>query len=151
MPPSRRRSLVYPKNVKTSKLGLILFVFFALSSFVPGQQNDPSNRPSVTLENRQKPPKESNSRTIEGTVKDATDNPVADAIVQLKDTKTSKVVDYATKEDGRFVFRDLYMDVNYELLAKRGGLTTAVKKVTIYDTRKKVIVNFLLEPPAKKQ
>jgi len=41
------------------------------------------------------------------------------------------------------------LDADYELLAKRGTLTTAVKKVTIYDTRKEVTINFKLEPPQK--
>ena len=129
----------------------ISILLVAAPGLLYAQQNDPSNKPSVTLENKQKPPKESNSRTIEGTVKDASDNPAADAIVQLKDTKTSQVVNFATKEDGRFVFRDLYLDVNYELLAKRGDITTAVKKVSIYDTRKNVTVNFQLTPPSKQQ
>jgi len=137
--------------VKTSKLLSISFVFLVTTGLVSAQQNDPSNKPSVTLENKQKPPKETNSRTIEGTVKDAADNPAADAIVQLKDTKTSQVVNFATKEDGKFVFRDLYLNVNYELVAKRGDITTPVKKVSIYDTRKNVIVNFQLAPPSKQQ
>ena len=136
-------------DVKASELFWISFVFLALAGFVSAQQSDPSNKPSVTLENKQKPPKESNSRTIAGTVKDAADNPAAGAIVQLKDTKSSRVVDFATKEDGKFVFRDLYMDVNYELLARRGDITTPVKKVSIYDTRKNVVLNFQLEPLPK--
>lgn len=78
-------------------------------------------------------------------MKDASDNPAENALVQLKDTKTSQVVNFATKEDGKFIFRDLYMDVNYELLAKRGDVTTPVKKVSIYDTRKDVVVNFQLD------
>ena len=85
-----------------------------------------------------------NTRTIDGTVKDASDNPQADAIVQLKNTKTSNIVDFATKDDGKYVFRDLPMDINYELLAKHGDVATPVKKVSIYDTRKHVIVNFQL-------
>jgi hypothetical protein len=64
--------------------------------------------------------------------------------VQLKDTKTSSIVDFATKDDGKFVFRDLPMDINYELLAKHGDLASQVKKVSIYDTRKHIIVNFQL-------
>lgn len=115
------------------------------------QQTDPSNNPSVTIENREKPPKESNSRTIQGTVNDAADNPVAEAIVQLKDMKTSKTVDFVTKADGKFVFRDLYMDVNYEVLAKHNDVTTPVKKVSIYDTRKNVVVNFELPASTAKQ
>ncbi len=135
--------------MKTSKPFVISLVFLAAAGVLCAQQDDRFNKPSVTLENRPKPPKESNSRTIEGTVKDASDNPAEDAIVQLKDTKTSQVVDFATKPDGKFIFRDLYMDVNYELLAKRGDVTTPVKKVTIYDTRKDVVINFQLDSGKK--
>jgi hypothetical protein len=104
-----------------------------------------NQKPTVFLQNdRVKNQKESNTRIIDGTVKDASDNPLANAIVQLKDTKTSNVVDFATKEDGKYVFRDLPMDITYELLAKHDEMTTPVKKVSVYDTRKHVIVNFQL-------
>ena len=79
-------------------------------------------------------------------MKDASDNPQADAIVQLKNTKTSSVVEFATKDDGKYVFRDLPMDINFELLAKHSDITTPVKKISIYDTRKHLIVNFQLVP-----
>ncbi len=108
-------------------------------------QDGPDQKPSVFLQNdRVKNEKEGNTRTIDGTVKDASDNPLANAIVKLKDTKTSNVVEFATKEDGKYVFRDLPMDITYELLAKHDDITTPVKKVSVYDTRKHVIVNFQL-------
>lgn len=135
--------------MKASELFVVPLVFLAAAGLGTAQQNYPPTQPGVTLENKQKPPKESNSRTIEGTVTDASDNPAENAIVQLKDTKTSQVVDYATKENGKFVFRDLYLDVNYELFAKRGDVTTPVKKISIYDTRKDVVVNFRLEADKK--
>ncbi len=81
-------------------------------------------------------------------MKDQKDNPISGAIVQLKDMKTSKVVDFPTKDDGKFAFHDLRMDNDYELTAKHGGLTS-VKKVTTYDTRKNVVLNFKLEPAAQ--
>lgn len=121
------------------------------SGVISAQDNDITNKPSVTLENKEKPPKEGNSRTIEGLVHDTSENPLANAIVQLKDMKTSKTVELITKSDGKFVFRDLYMDVNYELLAKRNDVTTPVKKVSIYDNRKDVVVNFELPSAAKQQ
>jgi hypothetical protein len=115
-----------------------------LVCLAPAQENSkPDDKPNVFLENnRPKNQKESNTRTIEGTVKDAADNPLRDAIVQLKDTRTSKIVDFATKEDGKFAFRDLPMNINYELVAKRGDVTTPTKKVSIYDTRHSVVLNF---------
>ena len=127
-----------------SPVKILLASFLVLAGLAPAQEG-PDQKPSVFLQNdRTKTVKESNTRTIDGTVKDASDNPLRDAIVQLKDTKTSNIVDFATKDDGKFVFRDLPMDINYELLAKHGDVTTPVKKVSVYDTRKHVIVNFQL-------
>ena len=122
----------------------ILPAILLLACIAPAQDG-PDQKPNVFLQNdRIKNQKESNTRTIDGTVKDASDNPIADAIVQLKDTKTSNIVNFATKEDGKYVFRDLPMDINYELLAKHNDLSTPVKKISVYDTRKHVIVNFQL-------
>jgi len=123
---------------------ILLASLFLLAGLAPAQDG-PDQKPNVFLQNdRVKNEKESNTRIIDGTVKDASDNPLADAIVQLKNTKTSNIVNFATKDDGKFVFRDLPMDINFELLAKRGDVVTPVKKVSIYDTRKHVIVNFQL-------
>lgn len=118
-----------------------------LACLAPAQKSNPTpdDNSNVFLQNdRPKKEKESNTRTIDGTVKDAADNPLSNAIVQLKDTKTSQILDFATKDDGKYVFRDLPMDVNFELLAKRGDVVTPIKKISIYDTRKHVIVNFQL-------
>jgi len=122
-----------------------LLVLFAPLAVAQHNNTNPDDQPNVFLENnRPKNSKESNTRTIEGSVKDAADNPLSDAIVQLKNMKTSKIVDYATREDGKFSFRDLPLDVDFELVAKRGALTAPVKTVSIYDTRKYVLLNFQL-------
>ena len=124
------------------RIATLLASFYLLAGLASAQEG-PDQKPSVFLQNdRTKTVKESNTRLIDGTVKDASDNPLANAIVQLKDTKTSNIVDFATKDDGKFVFRDLPMDITYELLAKHGDITTPLKKVSVYDTRKHVIVNF---------
>jgi Carboxypeptidase regulatory-like domain len=125
-------------------LQAILLSLSLVAGLAPAQDG-PEQKPNVFLQNnRTKNEKESTTRIVDGTVKDASDNPLADAIVQLKNTKTSNIVNFATKDDGKFVFRDLPMDINFELLAKRGDLTTPVKLVSVYDTRKHVIVNFQL-------
>ena len=125
----------------------LFMILFASLAFAQHQDAKPDDQPNVFLENnRPKREKDSTTRIIQGTVKDASDNPLADAIVQLKDLKTSKILDYPTKEDGKYVFRDLPMDVNFELVAKLGSLAPQVKKVSVYDTRKTVILNFELTP-----
>jgi hypothetical protein len=128
-----------------NRLKIFLGCLLLLACIAPAQQTSgPEEKPNVYLQNdRPKKEKESNTRTIEGTVKDSSDNPLA-SIVQLKDMKTSKIVNFATKDDGKFVFRDLPMDINYELEAKHGDLTAPAKKVSVYDTRKSVILNFQL-------
>ncbi len=124
---------------------LVLLASLAPAQQSPTQDSRPQQDPNVYLENnRPKNEKDTHTRTVEGTVKDASDNPLANSIVQLKNLKTSQVVDFATKEDGKYVFRDLPMDINYELVARRGDLTGPVKKVSVYDTRKSVILNFQL-------
>ncbi|HEX5226356.1 MAG TPA: carboxypeptidase-like regulatory domain-containing protein [Bryobacteraceae bacterium] len=108
-------------------------------------QDGPEQKPNVFLQNnRTKNEKESNTRIIDGIVKDSADNPQTKAIVQLKNLKTSSIVNFVTQDDGRYVFRDLPMDINFELVAKHDEITTPVKKVSVFDTRKHVIVNFQL-------
>ena len=136
--------------MKTATLFLVPVALLSLLGPANAQQTEPASKPSVVVENnRSKPKKDSPFRLIQGVVKDQQDNPVAGAIVQLKNIRNSKVVDFATKDDGKFAFRDLAMGDDYELLAKRGDLISPLKKVSIYDIRKEVVINFKLEPRAK--
>ena len=135
--------------MKVAKFVSVCIVFLGSAGLAPAQQTDPPKSPSVIVENKEKPKKDSPYRVIQGIVRDQADNPLAGAIVQLKDTKTSKIVDFATKDDGKFAFRDLSMEITYELLAKRGDLATPVRKVSVYDTRRDVTINFTLQPAAK--
>jgi hypothetical protein len=125
----------------------VLPLLLAAPALIAFAQDGPDQKPNVFLQNdRTKPQKQSTTRLIDGTIKDAAGNPIADAIVQLKNTKTSSVVEFVTKDDGRYAFRDLPMDINFDLLAKHNDLITPVKKVSIYDTRNHIILNFELAP-----
>jgi hypothetical protein len=129
---------------------IALVLALTATDVVCAQSSDINNKPSVVVGNdRPKPTKPGTSKTIQGVVKDAADNPAAGAIVQLKDTKSSKVVDFITKDDGKYAFRELFLDVEYTLLAKRGDIVTPLKKASPYDTRKDITINFKLEPPPK--
>jgi len=137
--------------MKYAKLVPLVLMAAALTGVVSAQSTDPNNKPSIIVGNdRPKPAKPGTTRTIQGTVKDAADNPVSGAIVQLKNTKTSKLVDFITKDDGKYAFRELSLDVEYDLFAKRGDIATPVKKASPYDSRHDITLNFKLEPPEKK-
>ena len=135
--------------VKFSPVALVCLALTA-TGVVCAQSSDINNKPSVVVgTDRPKPLKPGTSKTIQGTVKDAADNPAAGAIVQLKNTKHQKEVAFITKDDGKYAFRELFLDVEYTLLAKRGDITTPLKKASPYDTRKDITINFKLEPPPK--
>ena len=127
-----------------------IFVVYLSVAIPAWAQKGSNDKPNVFLENnRPSNSKDTNTRIVSGFVKDQNDNPIPGAIVQLKNMKTSKVIDFPTKDDGRFTFRDLHLNEDYELVAKHDQLTSPVKKVSIYDTRKNIVLTFKLEPPAK--
>jgi len=132
--------------MRNAKLFLIVLAGAAASAQA---QTPDSNKPNVFLDNHSPGPKAANARTITGTVTDQNDNPIPGAIVQLKNMKTSKIVDFPTKDDGKFTFKDLYMNIDYEVTAKHDKITSPVKKVSVYDERKNIVLTFRLEPPSK--
>jgi hypothetical protein len=98
-----------------------------------------------TLPAQSKKDGDSNTRSLQGTVLDAAGKPVEQAVVQLKDSRTLQVLSFITKEDGTYHFANLKTDIEYEVKGSHGGLTTDWKHISIFDTRKIVIVNLKLE------
>lgn len=88
---------------------------------------------------------DSSSRTLQGTVLDGAGTPVDHAVVQLKDTRTLQVLSFITKEDGTYHFGGLKLDTEYQVRAEGGGASTDWKRISVFDPRKTVIVNFKLE------
>lgn len=88
---------------------------------------------------------DANLRTLQGTVLDTAGSPVQQAVVQLKDTRTLQVLSFITKEDGVYHFANLKTDTEYEVKGSHGGESTDWKRVSIFDTRKIVVVNLKLD------
>jgi len=84
-------------------------------------------------------------RALQGTVSDAGGNPVEQAVVQLKDSRTLQVLSFITKADGTYHFANLKADIEYDVKASHGGLSTDWKRISIFDASKVVIVNLKLE------
>ncbi len=55
----------------------------------------------------QKKNEDTTTRTVEGTVTNAANQPVAKAVVQLKNTKTLQIRSFITQEDGSYHFAGL--------------------------------------------
>lgn len=86
-----------------------------------------------------------NQRSIDGVVQDADRMPVPKAIVQLKDMKTLSIRSFVAQADGSYHFAALKMDTDYELKATSGDLSSPVKRVSSFESRKNVTVNLQLE------
>ena len=86
----------------------------------------------------------STTRTLRGIVFDSDGNPVTQAVVQIKDSRTLQVISFITKEDGAYHFANLKQDVEYQVKATHGGLTTDWKRLSIFDARKVAEMNLKL-------
>lgn len=88
-------------------------------------------------------------RTIEGTVFDRDGRPVPGARVLIKNTKTLGVRSYIAQQDGRYYFYGLSTDINYELRAESGGMTSKTKTVNVFNSHKVVQLNLKLDKKIK--
>lgn len=106
----------------------------------------PNEKPAVFDGKPNPKPDKSHIRNLSGVVRDKSGDPISGAVVQLKNSKTSEVIDFITKTDGSYRFDDLDMNIDYDLTAKRDGYGDPVtKKLSKYDSRKPAILNFELQ------
>jgi hypothetical protein len=96
--------------------------------------------------NKKQDKESANTRAVQGSVKTPDENVAEGAVVQIKNTKTMQVRSFITKADGIFTFAGLNAGVDYELKATFRGMESAVRTVSTFDDRKRVIINLRLEP-----
>lgn len=77
-------------------------------------------------------------RTVHGTVIDTGENPVASAIVYLKNMKTQDVKTYITRDDGLYRFSGLDPNVDYEVHAEHNDMVSSTRQVSSYDSRRDI-------------
>ena len=99
---------------------------------------------SLLLSAQNKKTEDAYTRTVQGVVTDASNQPVTGAAVQLKDTKTLQIRSFITQPDGSYHFAGLSTNVEYELKADHDGATSGAKTLSVYDGRKVAIVNLKL-------
>jgi hypothetical protein len=88
---------------------------------------------------------ESNVRSVQGTVRDAADNVVSGAVVQLKNTKTLQIRSFITQKDGAYRFHGLSTSVDYELKADHDGMTSGTRTLSTFDSRRAAVINLKLD------
>ncbi len=86
-----------------------------------------------------------NTRAVEGIVMDASGHPVANAVVQLEDTKTLQIRSFITEPDGSYHFAGLSTNVEYDLKAKYDGASSSKKTLDVFNTKKIAKINLKLK------
>ncbi len=77
-------------------------------------------------------------RTVHGTVVDKNDNPAPTSIVFLLNSKTQAVRSYFADEKGEYHFAGLDPNVDYEIHAERGNMTSSTRTISSFDSRRDI-------------
>jgi hypothetical protein len=101
---------------------------------------------SVSFAQDERPrPKESQLRTVRGTVVDKDEAPVETAVVYLKNLRTQDITTHLSEKDGQFRFSGLDLNVDYEIHAEREGWTSSSHSVSNFDNRKEYVLTLRLD------
>jgi hypothetical protein len=101
---------------------------------------------SVSFAQDERPrPKESQLRTVRGTVVDKDEAPVETAVVYLKNLHTQDITTHLSEKDGQFRFSGLDLNVDYEIHAEREGWTSSSHSVSNFDNRKEYVLTLKLD------
>jgi hypothetical protein len=84
-------------------------------------------------------------RTLTGHVYNAEKQPLAKAIVYLKNTKTLAIKTYVTETDGSYRFPALSTAVDYELYAEYQGDRSDTRTLSEFDGRKEPDITLYLK------
>ena len=89
--------------------------------------------------------KESELRTVRGTVVDKAEGPVETAVVYLKNAHTQDIITHLSDSDGTFRFSGLDLNIDYEIHAEKDGITSPTRSISNFDTRKEFVLTLKLD------
>jgi len=93
------------------------------------------------------------SKMLNGTVQDKSDQPIAGAVVYLKNMKTLAVKSFFAQQDGSYRFPQLALNTDYEIYAEKDGRKSDVKSISQFDDRFTPTINLRInvtkQPPAQ--
>lgn len=89
-------------------------------------------------------------RTVHGTVMDKDSNPINSAVVYLKNVRTLTVKTYISDQAGRYRFSGLDPNVDYELHAEHGDMTSRDHTISSFDSRNEIVISLKVDREKKK-
>jgi Fe-S cluster biogenesis protein NfuA len=79
--------------------------------------------------------KESDLRTVHGTVVDKDENAMSTCVVYLKNVRTTNVKTYITDDAGKYRFSGLDPNSDYEVYAEHQGNCSATRSISSFESR----------------
>ena len=125
---SRAASAPNPKGIFQLLGGFFLFLFLLLPGWA----------------------QQAELRTVRGAVLDKAENPVASAVVYLKNVRTLAVKTYISDRSGEYRFSGLDPNVDYEVHAESESMTSNTRTVSSFDSRKDIVISLKLDKEKKK-
>ena len=90
------------------------------------------------------------SRELTGQIMEkASDAPMSQVVVYLKNTKTMAMKTFITDKDGNYRFAALAMNVDYQVFAEREGNRSETKTLSAFDNRPKITINLRIDSAKK--
>ena len=89
--------------------------------------------------------KDEQVRALTGQVVDSREQPIAGAIVYLKNTKTMAVKTFIVGQDGMYRFNALSPNVDYEVHAEHDAKKSDTKTLSSFDSRKTANINLKIK------
>lgn len=89
--------------------------------------------------------RDSDLRSVRGTVVDKDEAPVEAAVVYLKNLRTQDIITHITDAEGQFRFTGLDLNADYEVHAEREGLSSSPRSISNFDSRKEFVVTLKLD------
>jgi hypothetical protein len=134
------------KRIFPALIAIIVFAAFTVAwAQDPGAPREPG-KPGGTKFFEKKEKEQDGARAVEGKVFDSSNSLVEGAVVQLKDTKTLRIRSYITLADGTYHFHGLSAETDYELKATHAESESQTRRLSVYDSRKKAIIDLTLKP-----
>jgi hypothetical protein len=87
---------------------------------------------------------EAQLRVLHGSVIDKSENPIASSVVYLKNLKSQAVKTYIADDGGNYRFSGLDPNVDYEIHAEHDDLTSPVRTISSFDSRRDLEVTLKL-------
>ena len=138
---SRNRFPVWAVAMVTA----LVFAWLAFAQGKSGETQPPSPNPPLFRGDRKGKGDDENVRSVQGVVRNANEQPQESAVVKLKDTKSAQVRSFVTQTDGAYRFYGLSTNIEYQIWADHGGMTSNQRTLSVFDSRRQILLDLKVD------